>query len=153
MEKVDEGRKISHTPRKEDIDVKAYLSPHYQPCGSILKLPNHSEFYFVGEGSLKQGLIIIPDMMGWNSGRIRHYADYFAATGIYTVIPKLSSHEKQQDTGASRCGRHVFSTIFLTIWIVGQRGQRTNLFHFGEFLKSLTFKGKLSQILVVLLLF
>jgi len=34
-------------------------------------------------------IVIISDIWGWDSGRVRHIADWFASMGYYAVIPKI----------------------------------------------------------------
>lgn len=34
---------------------------------------------------------MVPDVWGWDSGRIRALADFCAEKGYFTVIPKLST--------------------------------------------------------------
>jgi dienelactone hydrolase len=33
--------------------------------------------------------VIIPDIFGWNGGRTRNIADYFALNGFFVMVPKL----------------------------------------------------------------
>jgi len=48
------------------------------------------EYY--GSGTSKEkAILIIPDVWGYNSGRIRSIADLFAAEGYFVAIPKLLS--------------------------------------------------------------
>lgn len=49
------------------------------------------KFYEVGASKTAKLLIIIPDVWGWSSGRIRAIADELASEGFYCVIPKLLS--------------------------------------------------------------
>jgi dienelactone hydrolase len=67
-----------------------YLAPDYKFVGRTDTLPDGVEFYRTGDPSkTKKALLIIPDIFGWNGGRTRNVADYFAEIGYYTVIPKL----------------------------------------------------------------
>lgn len=43
----------------------------------------------VGEKSSDKGLLVLPDIYGWNGGRIRNIADAFSSKGYFCVIPKL----------------------------------------------------------------
>lgn len=43
--------------------------------------------YHVGSGAA--GLLIIPDVWGWNSGRTRAFADDFARKGLSVWVPKM----------------------------------------------------------------
>lgn len=87
------------------LNVDHYLDPYYQPKGSTLKLKDHTEFYASGSPGCKRGVIIIPDTLGWNTGRVRNICDFFGDHDCYAVIPELS---KQTTHGGGK------STI---IWI------------------------------------
>jgi len=48
------------------------------------------QLYVVGKDHKHgKGIILLPDIVGWNSGRIRQIADEFALTGYLTVIPDV----------------------------------------------------------------
>lgn len=75
---------------EESVNARQILSASYVPKGLEAKLDDHTEYYGVGKLSSRFALIMIPDMLGWKSGRIRNIADYFGSNGLYVVIPKLS---------------------------------------------------------------
>lgn len=66
------------------------FADEYSPVG-ITTAVSDVEFYAVGNPSSKgRAIIIIPDIWGWNSGRIRRMADLLASnTDSYVAIPKL----------------------------------------------------------------
>jgi hypothetical protein len=76
--------------RGHQVNVDKFLEHSYHSSGSILRLQDHTECYAVGNPRCKNGVVMIPDTMGWNSGRIRNIADFFAENGFFVVIPKLS---------------------------------------------------------------
>lgn len=76
--------------RGGQVNMDKFLEHSYHPTGSILRLQDHTEFYAVGNPRSKNGVVMIPDTMGWNSGRIRNIADFFGENGFFVVIPKLS---------------------------------------------------------------
>jgi dienelactone hydrolase len=61
----------------------------YENSGSLEETEG-IEYY--GNGiSIEKAILIIPDVWGYNSGRIRSIADLLAAEGYYVAIPKLLS--------------------------------------------------------------
>lgn len=62
----------------------------YSPVGAKTSVPG-VEFYAVGTAAREgKAIVVIPDIWGWDSGRIRRVADMLSAsTGSYVVIPKL----------------------------------------------------------------
>lgn len=78
--------------QQRNLNVDHYLDPYYQPKGSTLKLKDHTEFYASGSPGCKKGVIIIPDTLGWNTGRVRNICDFFGDNDCYAVIPELSKH-------------------------------------------------------------
>jgi hypothetical protein len=68
------------------------LKADYQARGNILTTPEGVEFYSVGEEAIqksKKAIYLIPDVFGWNSGRTRNIADYFADHDYYVIVPKI----------------------------------------------------------------
>lgn len=58
--------------------------------GTFTILASGLELYCAGDASsTKKGVLLLPDIWGWNSGRIRNVADMFASVGYFAVIPKL----------------------------------------------------------------
>lgn len=68
-------------------DSTGYLAPDYQTVGSIMTLSDGTDIYTSGSG--RAGIIFVPDVFGWNSGRTRNIADMFATAGYHSVVPKL----------------------------------------------------------------
>jgi carboxymethylenebutenolidase len=66
-----------------------YLAADSTSSGSKNKAGN-CDFYETGSTSTSKALVMIPDVWGWDTGRIRALADHFAATANFlVVIPKL----------------------------------------------------------------
>eukprot|EP00597_Dinobryon_sp_UTEXLB2267_P016197 CAMPEP_0201096530 /NCGR_PEP_ID=MMETSP0812-20130820/5509_1 /ASSEMBLY_ACC=CAM_ASM_000668 /TAXON_ID=98059 /ORGANISM="Dinobryon sp., Strain UTEXLB2267" /LENGTH=256 /DNA_ID=CAMNT_0047350843 /DNA_START=70 /DNA_END=840 /DNA_ORIENTATION=+ len=66
-----------------------YLAPSYTVKGTIQAHSNGHEFYVSGDPTLKKAVLIIPDIYGWNGGRTRNIADYYADNGYYAIVPKI----------------------------------------------------------------
>jgi len=64
-----------------------YLAVDYAGKGKIGEADGVS-YYQVGRPS-QRGLLLIPDVFGWNGGRIRAIADDFAEKGLSVWIPKV----------------------------------------------------------------
>jgi dienelactone hydrolase len=66
------------------------LADNYTPQGTKVTYKS-VEFYAIGNAkSNGNAIVIFSDIWGWDSGRIRRYADYLADTvADYVVIPKL----------------------------------------------------------------
>lgn len=62
----------------------------YTPAGTKVSYVD-VQFYAVGTPSSGgKAIVVIPDIWGWDSGRIRRVADLLSAnTGSYVVVPKL----------------------------------------------------------------
>lgn len=91
-----------HGGNIQSLKLDTFLDPNYGHRGSILQLHDHTEFYSVGNSANKQGIIFVPDTLGWNSGRIRNLADFFAEQGSMVVIPKLSGTSDNAPSGNPR---------------------------------------------------
>ena len=76
-----------------------FLASDYKPIGNVFKLKDNTEFYSAGTARGKNGVIIIPDTLGWNSGRIRNIADFLAENGCIAIIPNLLGSTNQESTG------------------------------------------------------
>ncbi len=83
------ARAMSST-ESASINVAPFLSPDYDHRGNLFRLKDNTEFYACGDAASKNGVILIPDLLGWNTGRIRNIADFFASQGCLSAIPKLS---------------------------------------------------------------
>lgn len=69
-------------------NAEKYLAPDYSSVGSVHRLDDGVEFYATGTPN-KNGIVLIPDIFGWNGGRTRNVADYLAEQGFYVTVPKL----------------------------------------------------------------
>eukprot|EP01035_Chromulina_nebulosa_P022335 gene22335-28923_t len=70
---------------------EGYLASDYIPKGHVIK-ENDIEFYSTIlpiNQPIKYGIVLFPDIYGWNGGRIRAIADYLAESGFLTVVPKV----------------------------------------------------------------
>lgn len=73
-------------------NAEQYLAPDYQHKGKIVTTPEGTDFYAIGEENIARNrrcIYILPDIFGWNAGRTRNIADYFAEQGYYVVIPRV----------------------------------------------------------------
>lgn len=49
------------------------------------------EIYTAGPQQTSQGIIIIPDVLGWKSGHVRNYCDYFGSVKRFlTAVPNVN---------------------------------------------------------------
>lgn len=71
-------------------NAEKYLAPDYSAIGTCHRLDDGVEYYATGTPN-KNGILLIPDIFGWNGGRTRNIADYLAQQGYYVTIPKLLS--------------------------------------------------------------
>lgn len=62
--------------------IDRIVAPDYNTVGNILILKDDTEFYATGTARGKRGVILISDILGWNSGRIRNIADFSSETTI-----------------------------------------------------------------------
>lgn len=77
-----------------------YLDEQYSPIGHVRQLPDGVQFYSSGNTESHKAVIIISDMFGWKTGRIRNYADFFCELGYYVIIPRMLtiSHPNEEST-------------------------------------------------------
>ena len=80
-----------------------FLQSDYAHAGSCSSAGG-TDIYAVGAPSASgKALIIIPDIYGWNGGRVRSVADYFASQGYYVVVPKLLVPCLREGTDGDGC--------------------------------------------------
>lgn len=91
---------------EKEVHVEQFLNYNYKPAGKILRLKDDTEFYAVGSPRSKRGVIIIPDLGGYNAGNSRNIADYIAANDTYVAIPSVIGAPK----GASDYAPNFFET-------------------------------------------
>ncbi len=76
------------------VNSEPHLATDYKPRGKIGEYEG-VEFYSVGSLASKCGILIIPDIFGWNGSRTRNIADHFAdldgvrGSGYYVIVPKI----------------------------------------------------------------
>lgn len=71
--------------------LSAFFDGDYTAVGTKIS-DNGAEFYATGRVGSSLGLIIVPDIFGWDSGRTRRIADMLGASlDAYVVVPKLLS--------------------------------------------------------------
>eukprot|EP00747_Dinoflagellata_sp_TGD_P165063 gnl/TRDRNA2_/TRDRNA2_185862_c0_seq1.p1 gnl/TRDRNA2_/TRDRNA2_185862_c0~~gnl/TRDRNA2_/TRDRNA2_185862_c0_seq1.p1 ORF type:complete len:281 (-),score=40.28 gnl/TRDRNA2_/TRDRNA2_185862_c0_seq1:127-969(-) len=63
-----------------------YLAADHTDEGSVAEAEG-VQYYQVGSGAV--GLLMLPDVWGWNGGRTRALADDFAKKGFNVFVPKL----------------------------------------------------------------
>lgn len=139
--------KGEHTQVVANQDINIFLDNKHAQAGKIVKLNDKTEFYATGnEVNAKYGLIIIPDTMGWNSGRIRNIGDYFGANGFFVTIPKLSSSPTEgEGKGMNSLCIQVEVLISFLLNLLGP-----NLFQsssLGDYIKGITFESKFNKLL------
>jgi dienelactone hydrolase len=65
-----------------------YLQASGTPSGVVIE--TDFSFYITGDkAGHRKGILLIPDVYGWNGGRTRLIADSFAEQGYYTVVPQI----------------------------------------------------------------
>mmetsp|Transcript_30222 Transcript_30222/g.32936 ORF Transcript_30222/g.32936 Transcript_30222/m.32936 type:complete len:125 (-) Transcript_30222:1513-1887(-) len=80
------------TTSSQALNVDQYLSiTSYTTHGHELKLHDHTQVYASGKPQCKNGVIVIPDTLGWNTGRVRNLCDFFGDNDLFAVIPNFSS--------------------------------------------------------------
>ncbi|RYH23725.1 hypothetical protein EON65_17540 [archaeon] len=57
----------------------------------------------IGHTESNRGMLIISDLFGWNTGRTRQYADFFADLGYYVAVPGLLTVSQNQPHNEDRC--------------------------------------------------
>lgn len=67
-------------------DAAPYLAANHVDEGSVKEVEGVT-YYNVGAGEI--GLLVMPDVFGWNGGRVRALSDQFAKRGFNVFIPKL----------------------------------------------------------------
>lgn len=82
---------------EKEVHVEQFMKINYRPAGKVLKLKDSTEFYAVGFPRSKRGVIIIPDLGGYNAGNSRNIADYLAANDTYVAIPSILGAPKGAD--------------------------------------------------------
>ncbi|KAI9023465.1 Alpha/Beta hydrolase protein [Hyaloraphidium curvatum] len=66
-----------------------YLKADYATKGKTGTLPSGLEVYTTGPADAKKAILMIPDVWGWNSGRLRGIADNYGDGGYRVMVPKL----------------------------------------------------------------
>ena len=71
-------------------DSTPYLAPDYEVKGRDTATPEGYVCYLSSPSSESSlGLLLIPDIYGYHGGRTMSIADYFAASGMTVLVPKL----------------------------------------------------------------
>jgi hypothetical protein len=80
-------------------NAEKYLAATHDTTGKCITLPSGHELYTSGTASAtKRGVLIVPDVWGWNSGRTRNIADMFAEAGYLAVVVKILTPPLQGGT-------------------------------------------------------
>jgi len=66
-----------------------YLAAEYTAAGEIVATGGVELYAAPSPASSETAVILLPDVWGWNGGRIRAVADALAAEGHVVVVPKL----------------------------------------------------------------
>ena len=66
-----------------------FLATTYKYDGVVHSTPVCDYYLASSATDSKGGIILVPDIFGWNGGRTRAIADYLAINGYHTVVPKL----------------------------------------------------------------
>ena len=75
-----------------EINVDQYLDTReYTPHGRDVGLDDGTRMYVCGKSQCKHGVIVVPDLMEWDTGRIRNICDFFGDHEHLAVIPDFSS--------------------------------------------------------------
>jgi len=98
--------------------VDRFLDNNYKTCGKVQTLPDGLQFYEAGDPSCGKSVILIPDLFGWNSGRVRNLADFLGCSGYYTLVPRLlaptqGKASKESADAADEEEEGDFGTIFI----------------------------------------
>ncbi|RYH12619.1 hypothetical protein EON65_37770 [archaeon] len=64
-----------------------FLAPDYNVAGNLQNVEG-VDFYATGSSTV-QAILLLPDIFGWNGGRTRTIADFFADEGFYVTVPRL----------------------------------------------------------------
>jgi hypothetical protein len=84
---------MSDMSSKQQLETEQYMQAvDYQTKGDIVKLPDKTELYASGNPKSKNGVLLIPDFLGWYTGRVRNVCDFFGDNSMYAVIPNFGSH-------------------------------------------------------------
>lgn len=79
--------------------------------GTKLTVDDNTELYVSPVCAGTTAVIFIPDVWGWNSGRIRNFADMMSDGGQFTVVPKLL--EPPLEEGTDGDGACIISNVRL----------------------------------------
>lgn len=70
--------------------AEKFLAPDYTATGKCVNLSGDNACYVATpSASTGRGVLIVPDIWGWNSGRTRNIADLLAAEGYFVVVPRI----------------------------------------------------------------
>lgn len=94
---------MSHSINEQQIasPPEKFLAHDYVPTGRQLKLKDDTELYASGSAQAKKGVILLPDTMGWNAGRIRSIADFLGENECLAVVPALLGTSKEAEGGTA----------------------------------------------------
>lgn len=81
-------------------------------CDFYLSVPSQNYDAF----DTNMGVIIVPDIWGWNSGRTREVADIFAERGFATVVAKILVPALEGGTD----GDGIFFSVYMYFLVMAQ---------------------------------
>lgn len=80
-----------------------YLASDYNHKGAVEILGGGVVDIYAAGVLYERGLIIIPDIWGWNGGRTRNIADFYADRGYCVVVPKILVPAMGEGTDGDAC--------------------------------------------------
>ena len=79
-----QGR-VRETPPCCPVGSLPYLAATYAAKGEVVKLDAVELYHAPVSGQPKAGILICPDVWGWNGGRVRAIADGLAEQGLSLI--------------------------------------------------------------------
>lgn len=96
-------------------DSAPYLSASHATQGQTTTIGD-VDAYVTGSSSTSKGILLIPDIYGWNGGRTRHIADLLSASNYHVVVPKILLPTLRGGTDGDGCPPD-FTSSELKPWI------------------------------------
>ena len=72
------------------VHPEKFLFYDHEHRGKEVTTQDNLSLYCAGDSSSKNGVLVVPDSLGWNGGRVRNIADYFADNKCLAVIPSIT---------------------------------------------------------------
>ena len=84
-------------------DSLPYLASDYNHSGAVVEFTGAAGAAYVSGADSERGLIVVPDIYGWNGGRTRNIADWFAKAGYLVAVPKILDPPLNGGTDGDGC--------------------------------------------------